>query len=80
MTAVDFIWLCHPASGGTFRCPAEAAEAWQENGWEPCDEPAEQNPATAEWQPLTPPAPAKPEPEAPKTKTKAAARGETQEG
>lgn len=74
----DFVWLYHPASGGTFRCPADAVEAWQANGWEPGPEPAEQNPATAEWQPLNPPAPA--EPDAAKTKTtRAAARGESKE-
>lgn len=80
MTAVDeFTWLHHAESGGYFRCPTEAVEGWRENGWEPCEPPAEQNPATAEWQPLTAPtASGEPESAAPKTRT--SRRGESVEG
>jgi hypothetical protein len=47
----DRVWLHNPETGGTFECPADAAEAWQARGWEPCDPPAEPNPALAEWAP-----------------------------
>jgi hypothetical protein len=38
----DFVWLRY--SGGedmVARFPADAAEAWQARGWEPCDPPLE---------------------------------------
>ena len=41
-------WLCHPDVADPFRCPADAVEAWQARGWQPCEEPVEVNPATAE--------------------------------
>jgi hypothetical protein len=46
--AVTHQWLRHPEVADPFRCPADAVEAWQARGWQPCDEPAEVNPATAE--------------------------------
>lgn len=40
MSAVDgFVWLEFPASGATWRCPADAVEAWLVRGWVRCDEP-----------------------------------------
>lgn len=39
----EWVWLRHPETHGTFKCPADAAEAWRARGWvdiEPVGEPA----------------------------------------
>lgn len=41
-------WLRHNEGGGTFHCPDEAVDQWCQNGWEPCEEPEEPNPAVAD--------------------------------
>lgn len=72
-------WLHHPATGGYFHCPTAAVKAWQDLGWEPvADGPQETNPAVAEnlaWR-AAQVAQAQQETKS----TKAARRGETQEG
>lgn len=68
MSAVDeFTWLRHPATGGVFHCPLDAADAWKARGWEPCEPPEEPDAATAEQPKAAPPA-----------STKAARRGNTE--
>lgn len=52
----DRIWLKHPDIADPFHCPVDAAQAWQARGWEPCDEPAQPNPALAEQTPASAPA------------------------
>lgn len=62
MSAVDgFVWLERPETGACWRCPEDAAEAWQMRGWVPCDEPVPVDPAIAERPaPPAPDAPAEP--------------------
>ncbi len=52
---MDFVWLRHPGTGGVFRCPAVAVDAWLARGWEPGDEPAEPD-TLRDPAPTTPPA------------------------
>lgn len=43
------VWLNHPATGGYFHCPTEAAEHFKKLGWtEATEPPAEPNPVVAE--------------------------------
>lgn len=82
MAAVDErVWLVHPGTGGYFYCPAGAAAEWCTQGWEPTDTPpAEPNPVVAEriaWESAQ--ASLAANEAAPKTKTKAAPRGDTEE-
>lgn len=37
----DFTWLTHPDTGGTWRCPDPAVEAWLARGWQLGEEPPE---------------------------------------
>jgi hypothetical protein len=39
MAMDEFVWLRHPETGGHFRCPPDAVEAWTARGWEPAEQP-----------------------------------------
>ncbi len=41
-------WVRHEVTGGTWQCPTEALGHYQDLGWQPCEPPAEPNPAVAE--------------------------------
>ena len=46
------VWLRNAATGGVSRFPEASVPAWQAKGWEPCDPPAEVDPAMVEHVPL----------------------------
>ncbi len=46
----EFVWMQHEGTQPA-QIPAGAAKAWRQIGWEPCDPPAEINPALVEYQP-----------------------------
>lgn len=61
----EFVWMRHPVTAGVQKFAKQAAPAWREAGWEPCDPPAAPNLALATRPPRTPqsePADVPPEP------------------
>lgn len=43
----EFVWVCHPPTGGTAQIPIAALPFWAARGWEPCDAPDEIDPTRA---------------------------------
>jgi hypothetical protein len=90
MAMDEWVWLYHPDTRGTFRCPPEAVEAWCARGWlvlEPqpdgdASEPVLPEPATTDESPEPQPAAAPAVVVAAKTTTNPArvpAAGDTEE-
>lgn len=71
------VWMQHAEHHGKAQFPAASVEQWRVRGWEPCEAPADVDPALAEHVPLPEPPAPKPPAEVPAAVEPAPARRST---